>query len=151
MLYKLHMQLYYRVDHETSQYGQRRTTLFRSTIVNTQEIATKLVELCKTGQNQAAIATLYATDIVSYEATEPMLVTRGIEGVKGKNTWWTDNHTMHSGTARGPWINGEQFVVEFTYDVTPKATGVRTQLNEAALYTVRGGKIVEERFFPAAH
>jgi ketosteroid isomerase-like protein len=31
--------------------------------------------------------------------------------------------------------------------VTPKATGKRMQMDEVAVYTVRDGKIVEERFF----
>jgi ketosteroid isomerase-like protein len=32
-------------------------------------------------------------------------------------------------------------------DVTPKATGERTTLDEVGLYTIKDGKIVEERFF----
>lgn len=40
----------------------------------------------------------------------------------------------------------DQFVVHFVMDVTPKAAGERTQLNEVALYTVANGKIVQEEF-----
>jgi ketosteroid isomerase-like protein len=44
-------------------------------------------------------------------------------------------------------VNGNQFVVHFGMDVTTKETGQRVQMNEIGLYTVRDGKIAEERFF----
>jgi ketosteroid isomerase-like protein len=44
-------------------------------------------------------------------------------------------------------VNGDQFAVGFKIDVTPKADGKRMQMEEVGLYTVRGGKIAEERFF----
>ena len=47
---------------------------------------------------------------------------------------------------RGPWINGDTFVVEHTYDITFKPTGARGPMNETAIYRVLGGKIVEELF-----
>ena len=37
--------------------------------------------------------------------------------------------------------------VIFDMDVTAKQTGQRMQMREIGLYTVRDGKIVEERFF----
>ena len=54
---------------------------------------------------------------------------------------------MHSTVAEGPFLNGNQFGVRFTMDITVKETGVRSQSSELALYTVQNGKIVEERFF----
>jgi hypothetical protein len=38
-------------------------------------------------------------------------------------------------------------VVFFTLDVTPKATGKRTALEEVAVYTVKNDKITREQFF----
>ncbi len=49
----------------------------------------------------------------------------------------------------GPWVNGEQFTVRFTMDVTFKETGQRHTMDEIALYTLKNGKIAEERFFYA--
>lgn len=43
--------------------------------------------------------------------------------------------------------DGDQFAVRITMDITPKATGERMTLDEICLYTVRDGKIVEERFY----
>jgi ketosteroid isomerase-like protein len=46
----------------------------------------------------------------------------------------------------GPYVHGDQFVVRFKMEVTPK-DGKRMNLDEVGLYTVKNGKIVEERFF----
>ena len=46
--------------------------------------------------------------------------------------------------------HGERFIVHMKYDVTPTSgphKGKRMQLDEAGLYTVRDGKIVQEEFF----
>jgi hypothetical protein len=50
----------------------------------------------------------------------------------------------------GPFFNGanpDQFVVFFTLDITPKATGQRITLEEVAVYTVKNDKITREQFF----
>lgn len=115
--------------------------------MTTAEIAKDLIALCNAGKNMDAIDKYYDPNIVSHEVQEPMKETRGIDGVRGKNSWWMENHEVHSGSARGGWCNGDQFAVEFNYDITPKETGERTQMNEIALYTVANGKIVKEVFF----
>jgi len=43
--------------------------------------------------------------------------------------------------------NPDQFVVFFTLDITPKATGQRTTREEVAVYTVKNDKITREQFF----
>lgn len=87
-------------------------------------------------------------DIVSCEAMEgPMREVRGAAAVKAKSDWWFANHEVHGATVDGPWPNGDQFLLRFHIDVTPKATGQRMQMDEYGLYTVRDGKIIEERFF----
>ncbi|CDX15581.1 conserved hypothetical protein [Mesorhizobium sp. ORS 3324] len=37
--------------------------------------------------------------------------------------------------------------MRFTFDVTPKSTGQRATMDEVGLYTVKDGKISEERFY----
>jgi ketosteroid isomerase-like protein len=46
----------------------------------------------------------------------------------------------------GPFLHGDQFAVRFTLDVT-QPNGERTVMEEVGVYTVRDGKITEERFF----
>jgi len=43
-------------------------------------------------------------------------------------------------------VNGDQFMVRFSMDVTPKG-GARMSMDEMGLYTVKDGKVIEERFF----
>ncbi len=120
---------------------------------DTLEVGKKLVELCRQGKNMEAIDSLYSPHIVSVEAGGPPGVpTRqeGIEAVKGKATWWEANHEVHKAEAEGPFPNGDRFVVRFKYDVTPKEgpmAGKRFVMDEAALYTVKDGKVTQEEFF----
>lgn len=118
--------------------------------MDTKTVGTQLVAFCNAGENAKALDTLYHNDIYSVEVSDPMREIRGIDGVRGKAKWWFDNHDVHSGVTRGPWINGDTFVVEHTYDITFKPTGVRHIMNETAIYKVRDGKIVEEHFLSPA-
>jgi len=120
---------------------------------DTLTVGKKLVELCQQNKNMEAIDTLFSPDIVSMEAMGgpgmPAKIT-GIEAVKGKNESWLANHEIHSASIEGPWPNGDKFIVRFKYDVTAKAgpmTGKRMTMDEAALYTVKDGKITQEEFF----
>lgn len=113
-----------------------------------QELAKDFTELLKQGDDEAAASKYNADDIVSHEAQEgPMAVSRGREALQKKSEWWRANHEVHGGSVEGPFVNGDQFAVRFTYDLTPKSTGERVTMDEVGLYTVKNGKITEERFF----
>jgi ketosteroid isomerase-like protein len=117
------------------------------------EIGKKLVDLCRAGKNDEAMNTLYSPNIVAIEAGAPAGQSprsEGIAAIKGKAEWWQKNHEIHSAKVEGPWPNGDRFVVRFSYDVTAKGgpmSGKRFMMEEAALYTVKDGKIVQEEFF----
>jgi hypothetical protein len=117
-------------------------------------VGKKLVSLCRDGKIMEAVETLYSPQIVSIEAVSggPSMPARmeGLDAIKGKNDWWVKNHEVHSSKAEGPYPHGDRFIVRFTYDVTAKAgpmAGKRLTLDEAALYTVKDGKITQEEFF----
>ncbi|MEO5845037.1 MAG: nuclear transport factor 2 family protein [Caldimonas sp.] len=120
----------------------------------TTEVANKYVTLCRAGKNEEALETLYADDAVSVEAMampEMPQEARGIAAIRAKGEWWSNNHEIHSASVWGPWPNGDRFIVGFRFDVTNKRSGKRMQMEEAALFTLRDGKIVREEFFyPAA-
>ena len=116
------------------------------------DIANQLVAFCKEGKNLESINTLYADDVVSVEAAPPPAggdrVTEGIEGVRGKNKWWSENHEIHSASVEGPWPHGDdRFAVRFTYDITNKPMNMRMQMDEIGVFHVADGKIVREEFF----
>ena len=116
------------------------------------EIGKQLVAFCKEGKNLESINTLYSENIESIEAWPPQQggeqVTKGIEGVRGKNQWWAENHEVHSANVEGPWPHGnDRFAVRFSYDITNKPSGMRMQMDEIGLFTVADGKVVKEEFF----
>ncbi|MCR9159071.1 MAG: SnoaL-like domain-containing protein [Nannocystaceae bacterium] len=120
--------------------------------MSAKEIGQQLVAFCKEGKNLESINTLYAETIESVEASEPQQggerVTKGIEGVRGKNQWWSENHEIHSAAVHGPYPHGDdRFAVRFEYDITNKPSGMRMQMDEVGVFTVEGGKIVKEEFF----
>lgn len=118
--------------------------------MTTTEIAADYAALCKAGKSDEAGEKYWADDVISVEAGGPPgsdLVTRGIEAVRAKGVWWYENHDMHGFTAEGPYVNGDQFALRYSIDVTFKPTGARMQMVEIALYSVAGGKVIEERFF----
>ena len=121
--------------------------------MNTEEIATKLVEFCRKGEWVKAINELYGKDIVSVEprAMENMPAEmRGIDQVRGKTEWWEKNMEVHSAKVGGPFVARDTFVVQFDVDVTDKASKKRMQMSEAGIYTVKDGKVSREEFLPLA-
>lgn len=118
--------------------------------MSTQDIATAFTALCSEGKFEEAGNTYWSDQVVSIEAMEgPMAKVTGREAVVAKGAWWYANNEVHSVKVEGPYVNGNQFTVRFTMDVTPK-DGQRTTMDEHGLYTVQDGKIVEERFFYGA-
>lgn len=117
----------------------------------TAEVAHALVDGCRAGQNLDIVEKYYADDIVSVEATpdpDGVCEYRGKDAIRGKHDWWYSNHEVHGGKVDGPFIGDDgRFAVRFEFDVTPKATGQRYTMTEAAIYTVANGKIVREEFF----
>jgi ketosteroid isomerase-like protein len=116
-------------------------------IMNTQELAKAFTDLCAKGELEAAGKKFWSDDIVSREPmTGDMAELKGRKAVEGKGEWWKANHEVHNFKVEGPYVHGDQFVVRFEGEVTPKGQK-RMHLDEVGLYTVRNGKIVEESFF----
>lgn len=115
--------------------------------MDTHAVAAEFAALCRAGQFEEAGERFWAEDIVSIEPMPgEMAVLRGRAAVQGKSEWWYANHEIHGTETHGPYVNGDQFALRFHLDVTQKGSGQRMQMEEIALYTVRGGKVVEERF-----
>jgi len=114
--------------------------------MDTAEVAKVFAEHCKAERYEAA-EELWAEDVVSIEAMPGEHAhLQGRAAVKAKHAWWEENFKVHSVVCEGPYVNGDQFGLTFAMDVTGP-DGKREQMTEVALYTVRDGKIVEEKFF----
>ena len=115
--------------------------------MNTQELANAFTDMCAKGELEAAGQKFWSDDIVSREPmTGDMAQLKGRKAVEGKTQWWNANHEAYDLKVESPYVHGDQFVVRFELDVTPKGQK-RVHLDEVGLYTVRNGRIVEESFF----
>jgi hypothetical protein len=121
--------------------------------MSTMEVGKKLVELCAAGKYLEAIDTLYGPNILSLEAMAmPGMAPRieGLAAVRQKSEKFVRTHQIHSNVVNGPWPHGDRFIVYMKLDTTPSEgpmAGKRMQVEEACLYTVKDGKIVQEEFF----
>lgn len=115
--------------------------------MTTAEIAAKFTDALKANRLDEA-ESLWSDQVVSIEAQDGPAgrEARGRAAVHAKAEWWFANHEIHAFETMGPYVNGDQFALKFKLDVTPKG-GQRLKMEEVGLYTVRDGKISEERFF----
>ena len=114
------------------------------------EVGKKYVALCKEGKNEQCLNELFSKDAVSVEAGGPPGMDRtsnGIEAIRAKGKWWTDNHTVHKAEVFGPYPHDNRFAVRFVYEITHKPSGRRINMDEVGLFTVENGKITREEFF----
>ncbi|HEY2660979.1 MAG TPA: nuclear transport factor 2 family protein [Caulobacteraceae bacterium] len=118
--------------------------------MSTQDIANDLVDLCKAGNFGESGEKYWSDDVVSVEPGGPPgmdPISRGKAAARAKGEWWAGAHEVHGVVVEGPYVNGDQFIVHFTMDVTVRESGNRIKMDETALYTIKNGKIAEERFF----
>lgn len=119
----------------------------------TQRVANRLAELCASGKNLDAIKELYADHARHVEVMDGPGCPRVMEGkatIMQKAEWFAKATTIHAASCGKPLVNGDQFVVPMSLDCTcsegPMANQ-RMNMSETALYTVKGGKITEGKFF----
>ncbi|HEY4344797.1 MAG TPA: nuclear transport factor 2 family protein [Parvibaculum sp.] len=119
-------------------------------MTNTLAIAKDLVAMCREARFDEAGEKYWAADVVSVEPAGDAAVSRGIAAARAKGEAWMSANEIHGFEAGDPYVNGDQFVVRFSIDQTVKATGERMKLDEVGIYTLKNGKIAEERFFYGA-
>ncbi|MCB0560797.1 MAG: nuclear transport factor 2 family protein [Lewinellaceae bacterium] len=115
--------------------------------MTTQEIADRLVTLCRQGQNHQAIQELYAPDIHSIEAAGEQREAKGLDAVLQKAQYFADTMEVHDMKVSDPLVGGAHFAVTMYMDATSKPTGKREAMTEVCVYEVNNGKIVREQFF----
>ena len=119
----------------------------------TQKVADRLVELCSAGKNLDAVKELYADDAKSIEVLEAPWCPRVMDGkaaITKRSEEFHKNMTVHGQTVGKPVVNGDQFIVPMSLDATSKEgpmAGMRMDMKETSLYTVKNGKISEAKFF----
>ena len=118
--------------------------------MSTQEVADKLVSLCREGKQDQALTELYADNCTSREM--PGMPNEFVEGkpaiIKKSEGWMATVEEMHSAEVGDPIVTENHFSCTMKFDATFKDRG-RVQMEEISVYTVDDGKIVAEQFFYA--
>jgi hypothetical protein len=119
----------------------------RRSAMNTQEVAKEFTDLCLAGKMDEAGRKFWSEDVVSIEAMPgDMARLQGRKAVEGKGKWWSENNELHGLKIDGPYVNGDEFTMTYEMEVTPKGQK-RMTMKEIALYKVKNGKVVEEKFY----
>ena len=116
--------------------------------MTTQEIANRLVALCRTGSYEQAFTELYSDDAVSIEPEHTgRQPTKGLDAMKEKlRGFQSALEEVHDGYVTEPVIAGNFISVGMGMDITLKGAG-RMNLEEIVVYEVKDGKVVKEQFF----
>lgn len=117
--------------------------------MNTEQVAKRLVDLCRQGMYEAAQDELYSKDAVSVEmeGSQGIGDAKGLEAIREKGRQFNAMvEAVHGGSVGDPIVQGNWFAVTMTMDATMKGRG-RVNMQEICVYQVRDGKIVREQFF----
>ncbi|HTM90807.1 MAG TPA: nuclear transport factor 2 family protein [Flavisolibacter sp.] len=118
--------------------------------MSTNEIATRLVELCGQGKWEAAQKELFAEDAVSIEphATPAFeKETKGLNAIIEKgHKFEAMTQELHKVDVSEPIVTGNTIAFKLTMDITMKEMS-RETWEEICVYIVKDGKIISEQFF----
>lgn len=117
--------------------------------MNTQEIAGRLVELCRQGDFEKVQKELYAKDAISIEpyATPAFeKETKGLDAILEKGKKWADMvEEYHETKVSEPILADNSFAVTMFMSLTMKGKGPM-KMTELCVYQVKDGKIISESF-----
>src|SRR5438067_13756352 len=117
--------------------------------MSTEDVAMRLVELCKGSEWKKAVDDLYSKDIVSVEPREMAGLPaemRGIDQVRGKNDWGEKKMEVNDSKVSGPFVAGDTLVVRFDIDPSDKNPKKRIKMSEEGFNPAKNEKIAKERF-----
>lgn len=116
--------------------------------MTTQQVADRLVALCRKGEISKAMEELYSDDIVSIEPEHaPTKSAKGKKAVFEKGKQFASMiEERHGGSFSDPIVSGSYFSAAMMLDATFKGMG-RMKLEEICVYEVKDGKIVWEQFY----
>ena len=116
-----------------------------------EQIAQRLVELCREGKFEEAQTELYADTAASIEPDNlppgALGSVKGLAAIKEKGRQFQAAiEAFHNMQVSEPLIAGNWFSVTMTLDVTMKQFG-RQLMSEVCVYHVHDGKVDREQFF----
>jgi hypothetical protein len=119
------------------------------TTMTINEVAERLVALCRQGKFEDAHNELFAMDAISiepYGTSEFARETKGLNAILEKGQrFGAMIEQVHSLVISDPLLAGSSFACAMHLDVTIKGHG-RTSMHELCIYQVKDGKIISEQF-----
>lgn len=118
--------------------------------MTTNQIANRLVELCRQGQFESAQKELFAKDALSIEPNASPAFekeTKGLNAIMEKGKKWENMvESMNKLEVSEPMVASNSFACTMHMDVTMK-NKEHWDMTELCTYTIKDGKIVTEQFF----
>ena len=112
-------------------------------------VANDFSALWLAGDFRAAGEKYWAEDVVSIEPCSTpgggCTVCRGVDAVRSRHLHWLTTHAIEDLSLDGPFITGDHFALFL--DMLIVHAGRRMPHSAIAVFVVRDGKIVEERYF----
>jgi hypothetical protein len=118
--------------------------------MTTQQIADRLVTLCRQGKFEEAQKELFAADVISIEpyATPGFeKETKGLPAIIEKGRRFTESvEQIHAMSVSDPIVAKSSFACTMRLDATMKGQG-RMDMSELCVYLVKDGKVISEQFY----
>ncbi|MFT4534986.1 MAG: hypothetical protein ACJA1A_002308 [Saprospiraceae bacterium] len=117
--------------------------------MTTQDVADRLVELCREGKYEQAVKELYSPEIISVEAEgTPNRIVKGLEEIARKSVKFESMlEKIYTSVITDPIVADNFFSCAMLMNVQMKGAPVANDMNEICVYNVDNGKIVREEFF----
>lgn len=117
--------------------------------MTTQEVANRLVELCREAKFQQAIAELYSPEIISVEPEGvPNRIVQGLDAIAKKGEHFQSMlEKINSSVVTDPIVAENFFSCGMFMNVVMKGMPHAIDMDEVCVFTVRNGKVVKEEFF----
>ena len=120
-------------------------------MVSVQDVARDYTYMLRQGQFVAAGNRYWAEAVTSFEPCDlsidiPANIS-GIDAARGKAQVRFGEGRVEDLGIDGPFITGDQFALFLEMLITDPATGTARPFTGIAIFTVRDGRIIDERFF----
>jgi len=118
--------------------------------MTTQQIADRLVELCRQGQFETTQKELFANDATSiepYATPDFQKETKGLDAIleKGKK-WMAMVEQTHDMNVSDPIVATNSFAITMYMNVSMKG-GHKMEMSELCVYQTKDGRIISETFY----
>jgi hypothetical protein len=117
---------------------------------STEQVAKRLVELCRKGEIIPAQEELFDENVKSVETSPnhqgPPVTTGKTTVIEKGKQFSAMIEEVHGSSISDPVVAGRWFSISWLFDVTIKGMG-RQKMEEICVYEVKDGKIVSEQFF----